>query len=117
MALRNEVTEEPLLADGRIRRARDLLIQGIDQDALPNSLDRTRLNAPHSAAALTINSFLPWQAVSHELPLAGRQGFDAIQFEVRCPTGLRGTPPHLDLLALRDDLAVAVTVRSVEYLG
>ena len=40
-----------------------------------------------------------------------------VQFEVRCPTGLRGTPPHLDLLALRDDAAVAVTVRCTEYLS
>ena len=37
-----------------------------------------------------------------------------VQFEVRCPTGLRGTPPHLDLLALRVEVAVAVTVRCIE---
>ena len=33
------------------------------------------------------------------------------------PTGLRGTPPHLDLLALREGVAVAVTVRCIEYLS
>ena len=80
------------------------------------ALERVRLDTPHSGMALVINSFLPWQKEAYRLPLGNQLGFDAIQFDVRCPTGLRGTPPHLDLLALRDDHAVGVTVRSVEYL-
>jgi hypothetical protein len=116
-ALRGHAGGQAVLVDGRIRRAADLLIEGVEQDALPNSLDRTRLNAPQSATALTINSFLPWLREAKLLPLVGRLGFDAIQFEVRCPTGLRGTPPHLDFLGLRDDHAVAVTVRCTEYLS
>ncbi len=116
-ALRNGAHRDPLLANGRIRRLSDLLIDGLDDEQLPDSLDRTRLRSPHSAGALTINTFLPWQAAAGALPLGGHVGFDAIQFEVRCPTGLRGTPPHLDLLALRDDAAVAVTVRCSEYLS
>lgn len=103
--------------DARIRRLADLLIDGVDDEQLPLSLDRSRLRSPDSAAALAINTFIPWRANPKELPLAGFTGFDAIQFEVRCPTGLRGTPPHLDLLALRSDAAVAVTVRCTEYLG
>jgi hypothetical protein len=107
----------PTLHDGRIRRLADLLIEGIDDEQLPGSLDRTRLRSPDSAAALAVNTFLPWQTLPHELPLCGWVGFDAIQFEVRCPTGLRGTPPHLDLLALRGHNAVAVTIRCSEYLS
>ena len=84
---------------------------------LPDSIDRTRLRSPHSAAALAINTFLPWQRAPDQLPLAGWTGFDAVQFEVRCPTGLRGTPPHLDFVALRGEVAVAVTVRCTEYLS
>jgi hypothetical protein len=102
---------------GAISQVGDLLIDGVDHEQLPNSVDRTRLRSPHSAAALAINSFLPWRAEIGQLPLGGLVGFDAIQFEVRCPTGLRGTPPHLDLLALRDTAAVAVTVRCIEYLS
>ena len=86
-------------------------------EQLPDSIDRTRLRSPHSAAALAINSFLPWRGATDQLPLAGWIGFDAVQFDVRCPTGLRGTPPHLDLLALRVEVAVAVTVRCIEYLS
>lgn len=116
-ALRHQRTGEVVRADGRIRRISDLLIDGVHHEQLPDSVDRARLRSPQSAAALTINSFLPWQVAPDHLPLAGWTGFGAIQFEVRCPTGLRGTPPHLDLLALRDEAAVAVTVRCVEYLS
>lgn len=116
-ALRDDCPREPLHADGRIRRVSDLLIDGVEHDRLPDALDRARLRSPHSAAALAINSFMPWQGFANELPLDRWIGFDAIQLVVRCPTGLRGTPPHLDLLALRDHAAVAVTVRCTEYLS
>jgi hypothetical protein len=116
-ALRHDCAGEPLLDDGRIRRVNDLLIDGVADQQLPDSIDRTRLKSAHSAAALAINSFLPWRPATDQLPLAGWVGFDAVQFEVRCPTGLRGTPPHLDLLALREGAAVAVTVRCIEYLS
>lgn len=116
-ALRHERAGEAVLVEGRIRRIGDLLIDGIQQENLPASIDRARLRSPQSAAALAVNSFLPWRQAAEQLPLAGWTGFRAIQFEVRCPTGLRGTPPHLDLLALRAEAAVAVTVRCVEYLS
>jgi hypothetical protein len=116
-ALRHDSRAEPLQADGRIRRVSDLLIDGVEQDRLPDALDRARLRQPHSAAALAINSFLRWQTAPEQLALDRWTGFDAIQLVVRCPTGLRGTPPHLDVLALRDNAAVAVTVRCTEYLS
>jgi hypothetical protein len=88
-ALRNDARNGRVLADGRIRRLSDLLIDGLDDEQLPDSLDRSRLRSPDSAGALTINAFLPWQGLARELPLGGHTGFDAMQFEVRCPTGLR----------------------------
>src|SRR5919106_4342520 len=116
-ALRHDCRAEPLRSDGRIRRVSDLLIDGVEPDRLPDALDRARLRQPHSAAALAINSFLRWQTSPEQLALDRWTGFDAIQLVVRCPTGLRGTPPHLDVLALRDNAAVAVTVRCTEYLS
>ena len=115
-ALRNDANNTLSLANGRIREPKHLLIEGVAERMWPVALERVRLDSPHSGMALVINSFLPWQKEAYRLPLGDQIGFDAIQFDVRCPTGLRGTPPHLDLLALRDDQAVAVTVRSVEYL-
>jgi hypothetical protein len=94
----------------------DLLIDGVHHERLPASIDLIRLRSAQPALALAINTFLPWQATSDHLPLAGWIGFEAAQFEVRCPTGLRGTPPHLDFLALRGEVAVAVTARCTEYL-
>lgn len=115
-ALRNDNDQMPSRANAHRLDTQDLFIKGVAERDLPISLGRARLHAPHSGMALAINSFFPWRRASRELELAGQSSFDAIQFDVRCPTGLRGTPPHLDLLALRDDHAVAVTVRSVEYL-
>jgi hypothetical protein len=116
-ALRQARADDLLVANGRIRRISDLLIEGVRHEQLPDSIDRTRLRSPHSATALTVNSFLRWQDATDQLPLAGWTGFTAVQFEVRCPTGLRGTPPHLDLLALRGEAAIAVTARCFDYLS
>ncbi len=113
-ALRND--HAPLRADSRSLDTKDLFIKGVAERDLPISLGRARLHTPHSGMALAINSFFPWKRASQQLELAHHTGFDAIQLDVRCPTGLRGTPPHLDLLALSDDRAVGVIVRSVEYL-
>jgi hypothetical protein len=116
-ALRHERAGAAFLSDGGIRRIDDLLIAGVHHEHLPISIDRTRLRSPQSAAALAINTFLPWQQAPEQLPLAGWTGFDAVQFEVRCPTGLRGTPPPLDFVGLRGEAVVAVTVRCIEYLS
>jgi hypothetical protein len=115
-ALRNDWDDDPSLADGRIREPKRLLIKGVAERVWPLALERVRLDSPHSSMALVINSFFPWQKDVSRLPLGTHLGFNAIQFDVRCPTGLRGTPPHLDLMALRDDHVVGATVRAIEYL-
>ena len=115
-ALRNDWDDDPSLADGRIREPKRLLIKGVAERVWPVALERVRLDSPHSSMALVINSFFPWQKDVGRLPLGEKLGFSAIQFNVRCPTGLRGTPPHLDLMALRDDHVVGATVRAIEYL-
>lgn len=115
-ALRNDWDDDPSLADGQIREPKRLLIKGVAERVWPLALERVRLDTPHSSMALVINSFFPWQKDVGQLPLGDKTGFSAIQFNVRCPTGLRGTPPHLDLMALRDDHVVGATVRLTEYL-
>ncbi|MGI9498652.1 MAG: hypothetical protein ACR2P3_01325 [Geminicoccaceae bacterium] len=115
-ALRNDCDDDPSLADGRMGEPKRFLIKGVAERVWPLALEKVRLDTPHSSMALVINSFFPWQKDVGRLPLGGQVGFSAIQFNVRCPTGLRGTPPHLDLMALRDDHVVAATVRAIEYL-
>lgn len=115
-ALRHTRRGDPLGVNGRLKRGTDLLIDGVEQERLPGGFERGRLRSPDSPTALALNTFLPWRSAIEQLPLCDLTGFDAIQFEVRCPTGLRGTPPHLDLLALKDRTVVAVTVRCCDYL-
>ena len=78
-------------------------------------LDRS-MRAPHSSAALAVNAFEPWRARSEHLELAGIRSFETIAFEKQLATGLRGTPPHLDLVAEARDAVVAVESKCLEYL-
>jgi hypothetical protein len=44
-------------------------------------------------------------------------GFRELHFDARCPTGVRGTPPHIELMASGPLGAVGVTARVFDYLG
>ena len=79
--------------------------------------DPGRLRHPETASAMALNSFLPWRDRPGELMLAGQGPFTELRFAARCPTGVRGTPPLLDLLAASGDSLVAVAARGPDYLG
>ena len=76
-----------------------------------------KMQAAYSSSALVVNCFAPWKHHLGELDLCGRAGFSSFQFERKVPTGLGGTPPHLDLLveALSPSI-VAVESKATEYL-
>lgn len=74
-----------------------------------------KLCAAHSSAALAVNAFGPWRTAPASLAFGGMTGFHSVQFEAPCPTGLGGTPPHLDLLA-EGDLLVAVESKCTEWM-
>jgi hypothetical protein len=57
-----------------------------------------KLGAAHSSAALAVNTFGIWRTDPSSFRLYGVSGFTAMHFEATCPTGLNGTPPHLDLI-------------------
>lgn len=75
-----------------------------------------KLRAAHSSAALAINCFGLWRLAPERLDLAGRSGFTYMQFEAKAPTGLGGTPPHLDLLAVGAKV-VAVEAKCTEWMN
>jgi hypothetical protein len=79
--------------------------------------DPTKLRHPESASAMALNSFLPWCQRPDELRLGGLGPFRELRYVARCPTGVRGTPPQLDLLAADSDRLVAVAARGPDYLG
>jgi len=79
--------------------------------------DPGRLRHPGTASAMALNTFLPWRDKPDQLMLAGHGPFSELRFAARCPTGVRGTPPLLDLLAANGDSLVAVAARGPDYLG
>lgn len=66
---------------------------------------------------MALNSFLPWRNRPEGLTLVGQGPFTELRFAARCPTGVRGTPPLLDLLAANGDSLVAVAARGADYVG
>ena len=76
-----------------------------------------KINAVYSSSALVVNSFAPWKLHLPKLELCGSFGFRSLYFETIVPTGLGGTPPHLDFLAESvENNVVAVESKLIEYL-
>jgi hypothetical protein len=74
-----------------------------------------KMRAAHSSAALVVNTFAPWKKAPSTLYLTNLTGFRSLQFEAVFPTGLGGTPPHLDMFAAGPG-PVAVESKCLEYL-
>ena len=73
------------------------------------------MRAAHSSAALVVNAFAPWRERVKEFSLAGVTDFTTLRFEAVYPSGLGGTPPHLDMVA-DGATSVAVESKCLEYL-
>jgi hypothetical protein len=74
------------------------------------------MRAPHSSSALTVNMFGRWHRDPTSLCILDQTGFESMRFERPCSTGLGGTAPHLDVLAVSRDAVVAVESKCLEYL-
>jgi hypothetical protein len=110
-------------AKGYLKDARLNLIAGV----FPEMIQRdycggagkeweTKMRAVHSSAALAANAFGRWKGDPSKLTLFGYSGFQSVTFEARCPTGLGGTPPHLDVLLKAPDLAIGIESKLLEPL-
>ena len=79
------------------------------------------MKALHSSSALAANVFDYWTE-RNKAPLLAALGLDAearasLDFEVRFPTGLGGTPPHLDVaFSLGTDSVMGVEAKFTEHL-
>lgn len=115
--LRRHFPDAALTVDGRLRDWRDNLLGGIDLAALPQRRGlEPQLRHVASPLALALNSFLPWCGRAADLELAGLGGFTELRFLLLCPTGARGTPPSVTVLARGPGVAVAVETLAFDYL-
>lgn len=69
-----------------------------------------------SSSALAANCFGPFRRDPSILMISGCSGFDELRFEAQCPTGLKGTPPTLDVLLSAGDRVLAIESKFTEYL-
>ena len=72
--------------------------------------------AIHSSSALAVNCFAPFRRRTSDLVLPVRGRFEQLRFEQKCPIGLRGTPPHLDVLLSGSAGIVGIESKLTEHL-
>lgn len=78
----------------------------------------TKFRAAHSSSGLAVNCFAPFRNRPAELTLPGQGPFDALQFEQKCPTGLRGgRAPNLDVLLTGPTKVVGIESKLTEFLA
>lgn len=90
---------------------------GAGQETIARRGRRPKMLAVHSSSALAVNVFGPWVDRPSEVSLLGGSGFDDLKFERRCPTGLRGTPPHLDVFLSAEESVVGIESKCLETLS
>jgi len=107
---------------GYLKSVAENLIPGVTEELFLQELSRgsggeldRKFLAVHSSSALAVNTFAFWKRRPQLLQLGEETGFAAIEFERKCPTGLRGTPPNLDLVAEKPSVVIGVESKLTEY--
>ncbi|MFZ1662875.1 MAG: hypothetical protein WAT77_13030 [Paracoccaceae bacterium] len=78
----------------------------------------TKFRAVHSSSALAVNCFAPFRRRIEELVMPFGGPFHELQFERKCPTGLRGgKSPNLDVLLSGPNGVIGIESKLTEYLG
>lgn len=76
-----------------------------------------KFRAAHSSSALAVNCFAPFKRHLSDLQVCDDRDFASLHFEKKCPTGLGGTPPNLDVLIEKADHVVGIESKCTEYLS
>lgn len=108
---------------GYVSKPEENLLPGVCLDHFKEDLSNgggreleRKFLAVHSSSALAVNSFCPFKDHPEALTVLGRKGFTHLSFEKQLPTGLRGTPPNLDVFLTGNPHTVAIESKFLEYL-
>ena len=77
----------------------------------------TKIRAVHSSSALVANTFGRWKSDPSKLIIQGMSGFREPALEKKCPTGLGGTPPNLDVVLESESTIVGIESKLLEPLS
>jgi len=89
---------------------------GKGQELYGDGTHPPKMAAIYSSSALVVNTFGPWFRDPSQIILNGHQGFKTMMFEAQVPTGLNGTPPHLDVRLDAKDHVLGIESKCLEYL-
>lgn len=76
----------------------------------------SKIRAIHSSSALAANTFGRWKSDPSKLTFGKVSDFDPPRLEAKCPTGLHGTPPNLDVLLESLDTVFGIESKFLEPL-
>lgn len=78
----------------------------------------TKFRAAHSSSGLAVNCFATFRRRIADLKMPGHSGFGTLQFERKCPIGLRGgRAPNLDVVLSGPNSVLAIESKLTEYLS
>ncbi len=108
---------------GYVTAAEQNLLPGIDIVTFKQDLSggsgnelESKFLAVHSSSALAVNTFALWKTDPQSYTLCNITGFNQLTFEKKCRTGLRGTPPNLDVLLECETAVVGIESKFLEHL-
>jgi hypothetical protein len=79
---------------------------------------QTKFRAAHSSSGLAVNCFAPFRQRIADLTLSTGGPFETLQFEQKCPTGIRGgMAPNLDVVVAGAGAIVGIESKLTEYLS
>lgn len=124
-AFRRDRSDIEIDDGGYIASFHDNLLPGVLVDDFVADLQsgdgnelETKFRAAHSSSALAVNTFAPFRTRRSDLDLLEAGPFQSLQFERKCPTGLRGgRAPNLDVLLCGHPGVIGIESKLTEYLS
>jgi hypothetical protein len=108
---------------GYVKDPQANLVAGVTPEMIKGDYDHGsgqewlfKMRAIHSSAALAANTFGRWKSEPSRLTFADSAGFAPPTLEAQCPSGLRGTPPNLDVLLESADTVIGIESKLLEPL-